>query len=324
VVTLSGKDHYLGHFGSPESREAYDRLLAEWLASRRRPAHAGCEPADLISINELLVAYWEHVRRYYVKAGEPTSEQDTIRQALRPVRQLYGGINATDFSPLALKAVRQAMIERGWCRTFINRQVNRVKKMFAWAAENDLVPIQVYQALAHVAGLRRGRTEAREKPPVRPVPDELVEQVLPHLSPTFATMVQLQRLTGMRPQEIILMRAVDIETSDPRCWIYRPHRHKSEHQERERKIFLGPRAQELLRSFLDREPTDYLFQPQAGRGAATRRTAGPSQVAPDPVTTGPPAQDQSEASTRRAVQRGQLPKGDPAGLQQARHPGLVP
>jgi hypothetical protein len=173
VVTLSGKDHYLGRFGSAESREAYDRLLAEWLASRRRPAQSRCKPVDLISINELLVAYWEHVRRYYVKAGEPTSEQDTIRQALRPVRQLYGDINATDFSPLGLKAVRQAMIERGWCRTFINRQVNRIKKMFAWAAENELVPIQVYEALANVAGLRQGRTEAREKPPVRRVPDEL-------------------------------------------------------------------------------------------------------------------------------------------------------
>ena len=77
--------------------------------------------------------------------------------------------------------------------TFINRQINRIKRMFAWAAENELVPIETYQALASVAGLRRGRTEAREKPPVRPVPDELVEWVLPHLSPTVATMVRVQR-----------------------------------------------------------------------------------------------------------------------------------
>jgi integrase len=75
-------------------------------------------------------------------------------------------------------------------------------------------------------------------------------------------MVRVQRLTDMRPQEVILMRAVDIGTSDPRCWIYRPHRHKSEHHEREREIFLGPRAQELLRPFLDREATDYLFSPR--------------------------------------------------------------
>ena len=37
VVTLAGKDHYLGRHGSPESRQAYERLVAEWLANRRRP-----------------------------------------------------------------------------------------------------------------------------------------------------------------------------------------------------------------------------------------------------------------------------------------------
>ena len=30
-VRIDGKDHYLGTFGSHESRERYDELLAEWL-----------------------------------------------------------------------------------------------------------------------------------------------------------------------------------------------------------------------------------------------------------------------------------------------------
>ena len=34
VVTIGGKDHYLvGPHGSPESKEHYDRLIAEWLAA---------------------------------------------------------------------------------------------------------------------------------------------------------------------------------------------------------------------------------------------------------------------------------------------------
>jgi hypothetical protein len=137
VVTLNREDHYLGRFDSAESREAYDRLLAEWLANHRLPPQPACDPVDLISIDELMVAYWDHLLRYYVKAGKPTSEQDTIRQVLRPVRQLYSNSNARDFGPLALKAVRQAMMDRGLCRTFINRQVSRIKRMFAWAAENQ-------------------------------------------------------------------------------------------------------------------------------------------------------------------------------------------
>ena len=258
------------------------------------------------------MAYWEHVRRYYVKAGKPTSEQDTIRQALRPVRQLYGNSNARDFGPLALKDVRQAMIDRDWCRTFINRQVSRIKGMFGWAAENELVPIATYQALTTVAGLRQGRTEAREKSPVRPVPDELVERVLPHLSPTVATMVRVQRLTGMRPQEVVLMRAVDIDMSDPTCWIYRPHRHKSEHHERERQIFFGPRARELLRPFLDVAPTSYLFSPRraeeqrhVNRRSHRRSPRTPSQGAHCPKTEPrrQPGDLYDDGSYRKAIRR---------------------
>ncbi|HEX8201912.1 MAG TPA: hypothetical protein VF590_15660 [Isosphaeraceae bacterium] len=38
----------------------------------------------------LLVAYWDHVQTYHIKDGRPTSEPGTIRQVLRPVRELYG------------------------------------------------------------------------------------------------------------------------------------------------------------------------------------------------------------------------------------------
>ncbi len=36
VVTLGGKDFYLGPYNSPESRAQYDRLIAEWLVNGRR------------------------------------------------------------------------------------------------------------------------------------------------------------------------------------------------------------------------------------------------------------------------------------------------
>ena len=36
VVRLNGKDFYLGLHGTPESRETYDRRIAEWYASGRR------------------------------------------------------------------------------------------------------------------------------------------------------------------------------------------------------------------------------------------------------------------------------------------------
>jgi hypothetical protein len=42
VVTIDGKNHYLGPYGSAESQEKYARLIAGWQASRRHlvPAQA--------------------------------------------------------------------------------------------------------------------------------------------------------------------------------------------------------------------------------------------------------------------------------------------
>ncbi len=37
IVRISGRDHYLGPHDSPESREKYDRLIAEWLSNGRQP-----------------------------------------------------------------------------------------------------------------------------------------------------------------------------------------------------------------------------------------------------------------------------------------------
>jgi integrase len=264
VVRIDGKDHYLGKFDSEESRQKYRRLIAEMLAAPATAQPPTPEPDGDggPTINELLVSYWDHARAYYVKDGRPTSEPETIRQALRPVRELYGDIRACAFGPMSLKTVRRAMIERGWCRTFINKQINRVKKLFSWAAGEEILPLAVYQALTTVGGLRKDRTDAREKPPVGPVSDEAVERTLPYLTTTVASMVRLQRLTGMRPGEVVLMRAVDIDMSDPACWVYRQGRHKSQHHDRERLVFLGPRAQALLQPFLTLAVSDYLFSPR--------------------------------------------------------------
>ena len=49
VVTIDGRDFYLGTHGTKQSREDYDRLIGEWLANGRRLARtAGCD----LTINE--------------------------------------------------------------------------------------------------------------------------------------------------------------------------------------------------------------------------------------------------------------------------------
>jgi hypothetical protein len=65
VVTLGGRDSYLGRHGSPASRAEYDQLMAGWLGNGRRAlraAPAGA-PVDL-TINELILAYLDWADGY--------------------------------------------------------------------------------------------------------------------------------------------------------------------------------------------------------------------------------------------------------------------
>lgn len=162
VVTLDGRDFYLGKFDSQESRSEYDRLIAEWLSNGRcLPASASGPGCDL-TVNEMLLAYLRFADSYYVKNSKPTVEPGNIRLAIRPLRHHYGHTPAREFGPLGLKAVRHAMIDSGLCRSEINRRVGRVVRAFKWAVSEEMVPPSVHQALQTVPGLRRGRADVRE------------------------------------------------------------------------------------------------------------------------------------------------------------------
>ena len=36
-VQIDGRDHYLGPYGSDESKQRYDELIARWLCAGRKP-----------------------------------------------------------------------------------------------------------------------------------------------------------------------------------------------------------------------------------------------------------------------------------------------
>jgi integrase len=266
VVRIGGKDFYLGSYGSKESHAEYARLIAEWRVeltecSLRQSAAANTAAFDL-TLSQVIARYRDFAEGYYVKGGEPTKELVEMRYALRPVRQLYGDTLAREFGPLKLKAVRQHMINvADLSRRVVNNRVKRIKRFIKWAVSEELVPSSVSHSLLTVAGLRKGRTNAREIPPIKSVPDVWVEMVLPYLSPQVASMVQLQRLTGMRPGEVVLMRACDIDMSG--CvWIYEPSAHKNEWRELSRSIPLGPKAQAVIKPFLGLSTEKYLFSPR--------------------------------------------------------------
>ena len=276
-----GRDIYLGRYGTPQSRAEFDRLLAEWLSNGRRlPAPASAHGTDL-SVNELALAYLAFADGYYTKRGKPTSEPGSIRQTIKPLRQLYGDTVAREFGPLQLKAVRQAVIDTGLCRNEVNKRTGRIVRLFKWAVGEGIVPPSLHHGLIAVSGLRRDRADVRESEPVKPVPDAFVDAIRPHVPPQLWAMVELMRLSGMRPQEVCLMRTIDIDRSG-RVWIFTPETHKTEHHGRERRIYLGPAAQEILRPWLRMELTAYLFSPREAmlHRLAERRRNRKSKVQP--------------------------------------------
>jgi len=83
--------------------------------------------------------------------------------------------------------------------------------MFRWGVAQELVPPSTTDAFKYVAALRCGQTEAPESAVRKDVPDEVVDATLPHLVPTVAAMVQVQRWAVMRPNEVCRMQVGDID-----------------------------------------------------------------------------------------------------------------
>ncbi|MEZ6098125.1 MAG: site-specific integrase [Pirellulaceae bacterium] len=256
-VTINGKDHYLGRYDSPESYSEYERLIAEWLLQDVVVP----DEKDKLTMLELMAGYLNYAHGYYVKRGTPTREFELIAEVFRPLRKLYGHVLAVEFGPRALKCVRQTLIEKGLSRKHINKQVGRIVRAFKHAASEEWIPVETYQALRTVEGLKKGRSAAPEHPPIKPVSQAHVDAVLRRARPMLRAMIQLQLYTGCRPSEALMMRPMDICQKNA-IWRYQPESHKTEHHDMRRVIFIGPKAQEVIAPYLVRPRDAYCFPPR--------------------------------------------------------------
>ena len=223
-VTHNGHRHYLGVHGSDESIERYNRFVGELVTISPVDSPRQQAPSPYaITVGEVLAGFWRFAQEYYVKDGQPTSQVSLVKASLSPVRELYQNLAAEDFGPVALKAVRQRMIEchkqptknnrprKPLCRKEVNRRVQIVKQAFKWAVAEEMIRPAVYQALRAVPGLKKGRTEVADHPPVAAIPDEVIDATVPYLPPVVGDMVRLQRLSGMRPGEVTSIRPCDVD-----------------------------------------------------------------------------------------------------------------
>lgn len=120
-VRINGRDFYLGPFGSGDSRRKYGELVAQFSSGKlidpfALPSATTIENDSCPSVAELCVAFLDHAERYYVKEGKPTDELKCFKSAMAPVIALYGRLPIKQFGPTQLKAARNVMVAKGWCR----------------------------------------------------------------------------------------------------------------------------------------------------------------------------------------------------------------
>lgn len=317
-VRIKGKEYRLGKWGSPEAQLAYDRLIAEFLASGRitppqptaAPVEVDVQPSlpginvdagqsapespvpETLSVAELTLMYLDYCRVYYRDPeGKQTSTYGNALQAARSLRP-FDDTAAAKFGPKKLGMIRDAEAAAGRPRVGCNRIVRSIRRVFQWAETQELVPRNTYHSLKAVEPLRKGRTIAPELPPVKPVTDEVIDATIPHLPEIVADMVRVQRLTGTRPGEVCGLRPMDIDRSGP-DWIWRPSRHKNSWREADRVIVIGPRARKILERYLLRDAAAYCFSPAEAerkrsrlRRLARKSPMTPSQRARKPKANG--------------------------------------
>jgi integrase len=267
-VRIDGKDHYLGEYGSEESRIRYGELIAKHaggvpidpFTKPNRGRTTTIEPEAGLTINELVLAFMRHAHTHYVKNGKPTSEIHCLKSVTRHLVNLYGFNLVDSFGPMMLKAVRQKFVDSGWVRDTCNKGVKRIRTIFKWGVENEMVSPATLQGLQAVAPLLAGRTEAKDNPDRLPATDEQIEAVKPHVSQLVKDLIDVQRFTGARAGELLLLTPEKLDTTG-NVWLFHVDGHKTEHHGHTRVIAIGANAQVVLKRRMKKlKPTDRIFK----------------------------------------------------------------
>jgi integrase len=295
-------DRHRVYLGS--DRETADRRYREFVAGLVGP---GCTDivrtnqsppsvcTDLVrtpTVAEALVLYRRHAEAYH--AGQPKTLA-RVGEAAAAAAGLFATLPAERFRGPQLKAVRGHLLTtraskkdgRPLSRTYVNALVACLQRAWRWLKSEELVTADCLAGVLAVERLRRGKGGAEPGRVLPPPPGW--EVALAFAPPTIAAMARVQALAGMRPQDACAISRERVSANPAErvelpgtgrfvsalacgsilIWLYVPEAHKTSHLGKPRVIPLGPKAQMILMSRLERG--GYFFRPadalaEAGRG----------------------------------------------------------
>lgn len=281
---------YFGDASDPSAYEAYQRWVAEAVKTggRTKPSKAPSAEPGIYVLWELIDAFLKHAANRYRKRGEFTSTAHGIQRACQLLIDSGDDINTAvkSFGPRRLRLYQEYLASLDLSQVTINRYVTYIRRMFSWAAEQELIePEQVYKLRA-VPGVRAGvpvgssGTAPRRTEPRDAVPLSDIKAVFPAVTRGVRAMIRMQLLTGARPGEICGMRVGDVaeHPQDTSCMVYtvRPEFDKVAHHDKTSptRVFLGPRASRLFRVLArGRSSEEFLFSPTWSYADHRRRAA---------------------------------------------------
>lgn len=306
VVVADGsrrKQVYLGAWGSAEAKANYDAIIARLAVSKTRSPISS--PTEELSFAMLVKRYMDFAATYY--AGGDTAYK--LRFAFKVPVRLYGRSPVSDFGPKALATVMDAWVASGLSRKEINARSHVIKRMFAWAVAEELIPVEYHQRLKVVGGLKAGRTTAPDLPPVEPAKPADVAAVLDRLPPAIAAITRLMIHSGARCGELCKLRAADIDMSGA-IWTYRPTQHKGTWKGKVRTIYFGRVCREVMQPYLAKAGDGYLFCP---RVEEAERNARRSANRITPLWESHKKRNESKRVTKRAKPLGERYKTQQVG-----------
>lgn len=260
VVTLNGKNFYLGEHDSPESHARYARLIAEYIESGYRTPGGDVRLGETpVTVADVTGEYRQHIKVKFANSAKEMYRHKSLCQLLEDE---YGSGAANHFGPRRLTSLRETLIATGNSRRYVNRLIQCVRGIFRYAVSRELIDAMVLVKLETLEPLRAGQTTAQETDRVEPVDIEVVRATAKHLPPTVKAMVIIQAATGMRPKELCELRPCDVEMQPDGVWMYRPEKHKTAHRGIKKAIPLIGDAKAALKPFLEREPESYCFSPK--------------------------------------------------------------
>jgi integrase len=253
-VTYGGKTYYLGKYKSPKSYEKYYARMEKYLEWQNsiieqksgKPPTRTSACVEEITCQHLAVFFLK-----YSKSRQTDAWYGKYKAICNTLIEHYGDTPVENFAPVSLMFLQDMWIAQGLARSSINIYSNAVKNIFKWGNLSQYVPLATYQAIQLVPPLMLG-CKAKPDKDILPVPEEIVDQTLPHLPQVMQDMVQVQLLVGGRPQDICRMKKCEIDMSNP-VWIYAPPKHKTQWRGKIREITIGPKAQAILAPYLEQD-----------------------------------------------------------------------